>query len=56
VILLVDLDVHVLRQLRPDEDRRERGVPPGRLIEGGDPDESMHAGFGRAATLPRRTG
>ena len=32
-VLVVDLDVDVLGQLRPDEDRRERRVPPRRLIE-----------------------
>ena len=33
-VLFVDVHIHVLGQLGPDEDRRERGVPALVLIEG----------------------
>jgi hypothetical protein len=46
-VLLVDLHLDVLRELRPHEHGRKRGVPAGGLVEGGDPNEPMHAGFSR---------
>ena len=46
-ILLVDLDVDVVGQFRPDVDRRERGVPARRLVERRDAHQPMHAGLGR---------
>ena len=46
-VLLVDLDVDVLGQLRPDVDRRERRVAPRGLIERRDAHQPVHAGFGR---------
>ena len=45
-ILFVDLDVDVLRQFRPHEHRRKRGMPPRRLIERRNPHEPVHAGLG----------
>ena len=45
-ILLVDLDLDVFRQLRPDEDRGERGVPARRLVERRDAHQPVHAGLG----------
>ena len=46
-ILVLDLDVDVVRQLRPDEDGRERGVPARRLIERRDAHEPVDAGLGQ---------
>ena len=46
-VLLVDDDVLVLRQLRPDVDRRERRVAARSLIERRNAHEPVHAGFGR---------
>ena len=45
--LSVDLDVDVVRQLRPDEHRRERRVPARRLVERRDAHQPVDAGFGR---------
>ena len=46
-VLLRDVDVDVVRQLRPDEHRRERRVPALRLIERRDAHEPVDAGLGR---------
>ena len=45
-VLVLDLDLDVLGQLRPDEDRRERRVAARRLIEGRDAHQPVHAGLG----------
>ena len=45
-VLLVDLDVDVVGQLRPDVERRERRVAARRLIERRDAHQPMDAGFG----------
>ena len=46
-ILLVDLDLDVVRQLRPDVERGERRVPARRLVERRDAHEPVDAGFGQ---------
>ena len=46
-ILLVDADVDVVGQLRPDVERGERRVPARRLIERRDAHQPVDAGFGR---------
>jgi hypothetical protein len=45
-VFVFDLDVDVVRQLRPDVDGRERRVPSRGLIERGDAHEPVHARFG----------
>jgi hypothetical protein len=44
-VLVLNLDVHVVGQLGPDEHGGKRGVSPRRLIEGRDADQTMHARF-----------
>ena len=46
-VLVVDLDVDVFGQLRPDVHRGERRVPARRLIERRDAHEPVHAGLRR---------
>ena len=46
-IFLVDLDLDILRQLRPHKHGCERRVAPGRLIKRRDTHEAMHTSFGR---------
>src|SRR4029079_15567174 len=46
-VLLLDLDLDVLVELRPHEDRRERRVPARRGVEGTDADEAVHADLRR---------
>ncbi len=46
-ILVFDFDLDVLRQFRPDEQRRERRVPARGLVERGYPDEPVHARLGK---------
>ena len=44
-VLLLDLDIHVIGELRPDEQRREGGVA-GRPIEWRNAHEPVDTGFG----------
>ena len=46
-ILVLNLEIDVVRQFGPHEDRRERRVTPRGLIERRDAHQTMDAGFGR---------
>ena len=50
-VLVVDDDVDVLGKFRIGVHRRERRVPPRRLVERRDPHETMHADLGRQQTV-----
>src|SRR5262249_32561505 len=49
-IFLIDVDVHVIVEFRPDEDRGEGCMTTGSLVEWGMANETMHAGFGGRET------